>query len=317
MVSIKSILVFFFILSFSWANTFEKLEDTVEVDSVRLYNPYLTTSLSLIPGAGQIYTKHYTKGGIFFATELLMGTQSLMRWRWYHQSFDTYYAASKYYDSTLTEFNKIPDSSVTATDSTNLALAYHSKYLSEFDIEKSRIDYINWSTWFGGIFLWNLIDAAGVSNRFDGVDNPSPKRAALLSAIPFTGAGQFYNGQFFKGAMVSVVEIACMVSAINLQGIMNLSEEYPISMKAENEDLYNMIPYANQQEWNGRFDNAARTRTMFMWYGVIFYLYGIVDAMVDAHLHNFDSHFKITANVSPIDKSAYFAFAVDIGGWKQ
>ena len=287
-----------------YSNSFDQLVDK-EVDTTqKMYNPAITTSLSIIPGGGQFYTKHLTKGFIFLGMETIMGSQSVLRWRWYHNAIETHSIAKFQYDSLTSELKNNPN--ISPTDSILWASSLHYKEITDYDIEKNRISFINWSAWFGGIYVWNLLDGYGVSNKFKGAENPEPRRATLLSAIPFTGAGQFYNGNMFKGAMISVVEIGCMFSAINFQRLMNSAEKYESDLKALPDSLYYKTPYTSQQEWRGRYDTAARSRTMFMWYGVMFYLYGIIDAMVDANLHDFDSHFKIMSGVDPIDQKISF-----------
>jgi len=294
----KSIVTLLLLVSFLFpASQFDRLVDQFEsTDTVKLYNPAVTTALSIIPGGGQLYTQHYTRGSLFLGMSLLMGTQSVMRWNWYHWAKDDKQTISNSYDSLLRKL-PTPDSK----DSILILSALHDTKLAEFDTERARIDWINWSGWFAGIYAWNLVDAIGCSNRFDGVENPSPKRATLLSAIPFTGAGQFYNGKFFKGAMLSTVQLGCLYSAINFQRVMNSAEKFENELSALPDSSYAKVNYGDRQVWQGRYDAAARSRTMFMWYGVIFYLYGLADASVDAHLHNFERHFQISSSVNPID----------------
>ncbi len=309
----KTLALFLFLVTLTTASQFDRLADQFESgDTVKLYNPAVTTSLSIIPGGGQLFTHHITRGSIFLGMELLMGTQSYMRWNWYHQSFNGLNAATNRYDS-LFALNP-----VTNADSTILITALHEKKRAQFETEKQRIDWINWSGWFAGIYAWNLVDAAGCSNRFNGVENPTPKRAAWLSAIPFTGAGQFYNGQFYKGAMFSTVQLGCMFSAINFQRVMNHAEEIDNELSALPDSAYlRLANYGTRQEWSGKADAARRSRTMFMWYGVIFYLYGLADAAVDAHLHGFERRFQITPAVDPVDGKISVGISGTIGDSKD
>jgi len=281
-----------------WANSFDRLKDTIQVDSVILYNPVLTTSLSLVPGGGLLYTKHYAKGSVFLATEVLIGTQAVMRHNWYRESFKPYNIASHFYDSLYTEFHK---DSIGEKDTVGLMSARNSRDLREFDIEDTRTDWLNWSTWFGGIFLWNLGSSLDASNQFTGEPFPEPKRAGGLSAIPFTGAGQFYNGEISKASMFATVQIGCLISAINFQRLMNDAEAYENSLRALPDSLYFKIPPEERDQWRGRYNDAQRSRTMFMWYGVFFYIFGIADASVDAHLNGFNEHFDITGGVDPME----------------
>ncbi len=310
------LLVLTLIFSLS-ANSFKQLEEEPTEDTLRLYKPTVTASLSLLPGGGQFYTRHFTKGGIFLATELLMGTQAYNYWTSFHDAYKPYYAQKAIYDSLHTEYLNTPSSLIKPEQTNTLTSARNRRDLTEYDIERTRIDYINYSAWFTGIYLWNIVDAIGASNQYPGASNPDPRRAAALSAIPFTGAGQFYNGSWFKGAMVSVVEIGCMVTAINFQRLMNDGNEYEKNLRALPDSSFHKIPLAEQLQWENRFDDASTSRTMFMWYGVFFYLYGIADAMVDAHMHGFDRNFHIAGAIDPIEGKMNFAFSTEFGNWRD
>jgi len=240
----------------------------------------------------------------------LMGTQSVMRWKWYHQTFDKLNITTNRYDSLVHAYPILKDS----RDSLLIISALHDKKSAEFETEKQRIDWVNWSGWFVGIYTWNIIDAIGCSNQFKGAENPSPKRAAWLSAIPFSGAGQFYNGQFFKGAMFSTVQLGCMYSAINFQRVMNNAERIDNELSSMPDSAYKRLDYGTRQEWKSKAESARESRTMFMWYGVVFYLYGLADAAVDAHFHGFEKRFQITPAVDPAEGKISLGVNGNIGG---
>ncbi len=306
----RTLILITILTSLLWANPFERLDDSLEVDSVILYNPALTTSLSIIPGGGLFYTKRYAKGTVFLGMEALMGSQAVMRHRWYRESYKPYNIASDYYDSLFADLGTIEG---TIKDSINVMSARNSRDLREYEIEKARIDWLNWSTWFGGIFIWNLGSALDASNQFTGEPFPEPKRAGGLSAIPFTGAGQFYNGEISKGAMFATVQIGCMISAINFSRLMKDAEEYKENLLALPDSIYVQLPSNEKDEWNGKYEAAQRSRTMFMWYGVFFYMFGIADAAVDAHLAGFEDHFEISGAVDPIEGKMSFTLNGEFG----
>jgi uncharacterized membrane protein len=45
--------------------------------------------------------------------------------------------------------------------------------------------------------------------------------------------------------------------------------------------------------WNSKRNDAFRNRNMWAWYSIVFYLYGILDAVVDAHLHDASAKMKL------------------------
>ncbi len=300
----KKFFLFLFIPLFLFASQFDRLADQFNGDTVPQYNPALTTSLSIIPGGGQLFTRHFTRGSLFLGMSLLMGTQSYMRHEWYTSAKEPVYVARNEYDSLRRTFSA--QIKIETKDSTELMGSLNELKLREFEKERAKIEWLNWSGWFAGIYAWNLVDGYGCSNRFTGRENPTPKRAAWLSAIPFSGAGQLYNGSIFKGAMFSTVQLGCLYSAINFQRVMNLTEKYKDELVALPDGAYKLVSYGEQQQWDSRYETANRSRTMFMWYGVIFYLYGIADAAVDAHLDDFNRHFQITSSVDPVDGRVAF-----------
>jgi hypothetical protein len=85
-----SLFITLLLISYLFSNSFDQLKDREVEVLPREYNPVLTTSLSIVPGAGQLYTRHFTKGFIFLGTEALLGSQAVLRWKWYHDAFDTH-----------------------------------------------------------------------------------------------------------------------------------------------------------------------------------------------------------------------------------
>lgn len=299
--------------TFAEESTFDQLLDPLVEDTIPLYNPAVTGALSLVPGGGQIYTKSFTKGGLFLGTELLLGGIAYDRWQKFHDAYDPIYEAQE--ELRLFTDSIVGIDSLTRGDTVTYLKKWDFVNKREFAVEERRIEYYNYATWFGGVYLWNLIDGVGSSNLFKGTENPTPRRAALLSAIPFTGAGQFYNGSFFKGAMVSVVEIGCMLSAINFQRLQNSAEDYGDMLGQElpdsgnyDQDLVNELKY-----WEDQFKSLQKRKTRFMWYGVFFYLYGIADAAVDAHLHSFERNFDISGNVDLVNDEFTLSFSGEFG----
>lgn len=296
-------------------STFDQLLDPLVEDTVQQYNPVVTGALSLVPGGGQIYTKSFTKGGLFLGTELLLGGIAYDRWQKFHDAYKPLYEAKEEYQILSDSLAGMNPDSLGKSDTVNLIRSWDFVNKREFAVEERRIEYYNYAVWFGGVYLWNLIDGVGSSNLFSGAEQPTPRRAALLSAIPFTGAGQFYNGSFFKGAMVSVVEIGCMLSAINFQRLENKAENYGNMLNRElpdsgnyDKDLVNELKY-----WEDQFGGIQKRKTRFMWYGVFFYLYGIADAAVDAHLHGFERNFDISGNVDLVNDEFTLSFSGEFG----
>jgi hypothetical protein len=160
---------------------------------------------------------------------------------------------------------------------------------------------------FAAVGIWNILDAAGTSNVILGAENPNPKRAMALSAIPFSGAGQFYNGEWFKAGLVIATQTMFVFSGVQYQYLMKKSQDFPAQLSRDS--TFQDIPKNLRTDaWRNRYSDAAQRRTMFFWYAVIFYIYGMTDAYVDASLYRFEKRFDISAGFLSKDNEIAFNF---------
>jgi TM2 domain-containing membrane protein YozV len=255
-----------------------------------IYNPLHTASLSLmIPGGGQVYTGNYTKGFLFLATEGILGWITFNNRRAYHRSYQQIYE----YTDSLRLLKRSGDFSPIDTMhlANRIALAEHNNLL-----RKAR--YYNSAAFLGAVGIWNVLDGIGVSNAVKGAQNPNPRKAMALSAIPFTGAGQFYNGEWFKAGLVMTTQTAFTFGGIQFQHLMNKSTRYVRDLGRDS-NFVDLPRVERIDRWRDNYNSASRRRTMFFWYGIIFYIYGMTDAYVDASLSNFERKFDITADYLP------------------
>ena len=93
------------------------------------------------------------------------------------------------------------------------------------------------------------------------------KIAFYCSLVP--GLGQAYNGKWLKSISIVGLEYAACVAWIENKNLYNNYEEndYPDQLPK-----HRYLQKRNKYAW---------------WIGFI-YVYGMIDAVVDAHLHNFD-----------------------------
>ena len=96
----------------------------------------------------------------------------------------------------------------------------------------------------------------------------SPKNAALSSIIP--GGGQLYNGKKFKASLILAGEILAIVNWHN------------------NSQLYSSYDDANNVEYPLPKYRYLEKRNKYVWRIGFIYIYGLIDAIVDAHLHPFE-----------------------------
>ena len=100
----------------------------------------------------------------------------------------------------------------------------------------------------------------------DSVRVKSPKTAFFASMIP--GGGQIYNGKLIKGATVMGLEALAIKSWL------------------ENSKIYSDYDTGDYLLRKSRY---LSKRNKYAWWVIFLYFYGMIDAIVDAHLSPFDN----------------------------
>ena len=116
---------------------------------------------------------------------------------------------------------------------------------------------------FFSIVIFSLI--VGQDQDVDSLSQKSPKIAALRSFM-FPGGGQFYNRQPIKGSFLSSAGIA---------------------------STYLYLDFSNKYRRSDNLDSSIKKdylykRNRYGWWVIIVYIYGLLDAVVEAHLHPFN-----------------------------
>jgi hypothetical protein len=117
-------------------------------------------------------------------------------------------------------------------------------------------------------FILLLLFTSFIFSQYNDVDtlqSKSPQTAAIRSFV-FPGGGQYYNGQPIKGAVLSTFGVASAVL------YMDFSEKYKNSEGVSQSDKKNFLHQRNR----------------YGWWIIIVYIYGLLDAVVEAHLHPFN-----------------------------
>ena len=310
--------------------TIDFLNDTLAREIPPTHNPFLTTSLSIIPGGGQFATKNWLKGTLMLGLNGVFWSQAVIN----YMDLDEYRTGITYAD-TLGSIGRERDSlnlvfedimadtlldTTAQADSlmvigTELIASHHSYGQIKIDETWEKRATQNWFIWAGSMYLWNLMDGYGSANTFQGSQKPSPRRAALLSAIPFSGAGQWYNGSPFKAGLVMSTQVGFFVSAINFSVLRHEIEDEGLAVVHTARNLIDggdtlYLSDSQRDVWRDDYNKAGSIRTQFLWYGVIFYIYGIVDAYVDASLYGFNRKFDITGGYTPGKNEFAMAFTM-------
>ena len=111
------------------------------------------------------------------------------------------------------------------------------------------------------LFLTQLIH----SQDQDSIIYKKPKNAFILSFFP--GGGQLYNGKFIKSILFIGLESVAIYSW------------------SKNSDIYKNYDNNNYPLNRNRY---LEKRNKYAWWIGFFYFFGMLDAVVDAHLDPFD-----------------------------
>ena len=125
-------------------------------------------------------------------------------------------------------------------------------------------------------FISFLFPQKKIDFRSESEQLKDPKIAMKRSLI-FPGAGQLYNDQKIKGSILIAGELFALWSF------------------NENKKKYDNY---NGSESHSR-DYYLRKRNRFAWIAVGLYFYGMLDAVVEAHLDNFD---KVVEDNDPLQE---------------
>jgi TM2 domain-containing membrane protein YozV len=243
--------------------------------SGKTWNPLVTGGLSaVLPGAGQVYTGHYIKAGAFLALEAITASVASF---WYRTEIErNNYANSLERQSLQLALNK--------TDS---LAGREEADLWRFDAYTARYSMYNVLAWMISGYVYNVLDAIGCSRHFVSDSEKNPARAAWLSAIPGLGLGQLYNGAPGKAGMVLMVQTALGVKAVNEHRLMRKAESHITAIQKLTDSTAIAARGEFKSDWEYRQGVAFRNRNSYLWYSLFFYVYGILDAVVDAHLHDY------------------------------
>lgn len=110
-----------------------------------------------------------------------------------------------------------------------------------------------------------LFISISFSQEPDSVKVKSPKKAAI-AAMVFPGGGQLYNGKYLKALAIFGLESAAIYSFYNNN--------------------------KNHNNWDDSFalpqHRYLEKRNKYAWWSFFIYVFGIIDAIVDAHLEPFE-----------------------------
>ncbi len=250
-----------------------------------LYNPYICGGLSaIIPGSGQLYSKNAFPALSFFGAEVIMGIATYDRYIKYSMSLNRITPLQDSIASTTLDLNSFTE--------LRMKLDY-----ANFEAENDRVGFLHGLTWAGGCYYFNILNALDHSGYFYSTTPRDPATAGWLATVPFASLGQLYNGSLKKAGFLSMVQVSLGVMAVNYQILMHASEQR-LATFADTTTLEHAFSQKYYTQWDNQRRQSFQKRNTFLWYSVLFYFYGIFDAIVDAHLHDINEKIKLEPDLS-------------------
>ena len=276
------------------------LADTIKprrLDSINISK--ISWISAVVPGFGQIYNRQYWKLPILYSTVGAGVTMGIIE--------------NKKYQDYKRQVTAITNISTTRTDE-----------LDALQTQMIRHNTRRQLFFIGAIasYIYFIGDAA--VNYSGKIPASNVKKATTLSMI-CPGAGQIYNGSYWKAPIV-IGGFASMIYVIdwNNRGYQrfrtayNLRVDYDNALKEYNAatDKTGLIKPSPTDEFRGRYtadylknlkNSYRRNRDLSIIITAGVYLFNVIDAHVDAHLRDYDISDDLSMDVQPHIGNIYTA----------
>lgn len=249
---------------------------------------------ALVPGGGQIYGGHPVRGGFLIGLETLLGGLAVYSNlvdipRWRDQAGDALDQA----DELFLRESLFPDSAadLEARRRKQVAFARDRARLAaqQQDLANSEL------AWALGLHAYGMLDAAEIAwlSRHRDTEPRSVRRAMLLGLV-FPGGGQLYNHRYGKFGMLWMTIGASVVSAWSRQEMVTLFNRRLRVARSES-------PAGSEAITDLEKDRTLyrKRRNQYFWGMALFYVYAVLDGMVDASLADFDAPSRFAVMPSP------------------
>ncbi len=249
---------------------------------------------ALVPGGGQIYGKHPVRGGFLIGLETLLAGLAI-----YSNAVDIPHWRDQA-DEALDEADLLflreslePDSAATLEGLRRKQVAFardRSRLATQQqDLANSQL------AWAIGMHVYGMLDAAEIAwlSRHREIENRSVKRA-MWYGLAFPGGGQLYNHRYGKFGMLWMTLGASVVSAWSRQEMVDvLKRRYDVALRENASGATELSEIKKDQTL------FRKRRNQYFWGMALFYVYAVLDGMVDASLSDFDSPSKFAVVPGP------------------
>lgn len=263
------------------------------------YTKAITLS-ALLPGAGQIYGKHPVRGGFLIGLETLLGGLAIYSNlvdipRWRDQARESLDSA----DILFMRQGQNPDSAgpLETRRLKHISFARERSQLAsqQEDLANSQI------AWALGLHLYGILDAAEIAylSRHKDTRTRSVRRAMGYGLL-FPGGGQLYNRRYGKFGMLWMTIGASAVSAYSRQEMVSLLNNRLAVARLESTEGSSIITELEKDRTLYR-----KRRNQYFWGIALFYVYAVLDGMVDASLSDFDAPQRFAVLAGPDGSMAW------------
>ncbi len=249
---------------------------------------------ALVPGGGQIYGNHPVRGGFLIGMETLLAGLAIYSNladipHWRNQAKDALDQADLLF--LRQSLNPGSADSLESQRRKQIAFARDRARLAsqQQDLANSEL------AWALGLHAYGVLDAAEIAWRSRHRDTePRSTRRAMVLGMLFPGGGQLYNHRYGKFGMLWMTIGASVVSAWSRQEMVDLFNRRIAIARAEQ-------PSGSETLTDMEKDRTLyrKRRNQYYWGMGLFYVYAVLDGMVDAALSDFDSPSKFALSPSP------------------
>lgn len=249
---------------------------------------------SLAPGGGQIYGHHPVRGGFLIGMETLLGGLSLYSYfvdipHWKDQ-------AARALDSADALFAQ------EIRDPTNSSLEALRRGQIDFARQRASLaaqqqDLVNSEmAWAVGLHAYGMLDAMEIAylSRHNDLRTRSVRKA-LWRGLLFPGGGQLYNHRYAKFGMLWMAFGASTVSIWSRQQMVDELNERVATARTEAGGLES----SKVQDLVKDRTLYRKRRNQYFWGMSLFYVYSVLDGMVDAALSDFDAPQRFAVTATP------------------
>jgi TM2 domain-containing membrane protein YozV len=256
---------------------------------------------TVLPGGGQFYGGHPVRGAFLVGLETTLLGLSLYTYtvdlpRRDRMTRDFLDAANEAFvrytldPSDAAAYAEFKAQNQNARANASLRLQYA-------DLANSQL------AWAVGLHFYGIADAVEIVNRSH---NPvTPDRSvgrAFVYGLVLPGGGQLYNGRYGKFGMLWMTLGAAAVSAVSRQNVVEHLNVAVATARVEGA--------SNLSELEQDRQIFRRRRNQYYFGAGLFYIYAIMDGMVDAALSDFDgpNRYAVGPGLEPLSVVATFRF---------